>query len=52
MAGGPEDGALVRQIVGKLDEIPSNAAIGVNVLPLAAARAECDAQLEAIEEGR
>ena len=40
VAGGPEDGALVRQIVTKLDEIPANAAIGVQVLPLAAARAE------------
>ncbi|MFM1803492.1 MAG: Type secretion system protein precursor [Planctomycetota bacterium] len=40
VAGGPEDGALVRQIVTKLDEIPANAAIGVHVLPLAAARAE------------
>ena len=40
VAGGPEDGALVKQIVTKLDEIPANAAIGVQVLPLAAARAE------------
>jgi type II secretion system protein D len=40
VAGGPEDAALVRQIVAKLDEIPSNPAIGVHVLPLAAARAE------------
>ena len=40
VAGGPEDGALVRQIVAKLDEIPSNSAIGVHVLTLAAARAE------------
>ena len=40
VAGGPEDGALVRQIVAKLDEIPSNSAIGVRVLALAAARAE------------
>ncbi|MFM2164041.1 MAG: Pullulanase secretion envelope PulD, partial [Planctomycetota bacterium] len=40
VAGGPEDGALVRQIVTKLDEIPANAAIGVHVLELAAARAE------------
>jgi type II secretory pathway component GspD/PulD (secretin) len=40
VAGGPEDGALVREIVAKLDEIPANSAIGVHVLPLAAARAE------------
>lgn len=40
VAGGPEDGALVRQIVAKLDEIPTNSAIGVHVLTLAAARAE------------
>ena len=39
VAGGPEDGALVREIVAKLDEIPANSAIGVHVLPLAAARA-------------
>ncbi|MFM7051404.1 MAG: secretin N-terminal domain-containing protein, partial [Planctomycetota bacterium] len=40
VAGGPEDAAIVRQVVAKLDEIPSNPAIGVHVLPLAAARAE------------
>ncbi len=40
VAGGPEDVAIVRQIVAKLDEIPSNPAIGVHVLALAAARAE------------
>jgi type II secretory pathway component GspD/PulD (secretin) len=40
VAGGPEDGALVKEIVAKLDEIPANSAIGVHVLPLAAARAE------------
>lgn len=40
VAGGPEDAALVRQIVARLEEIPSNPAVGVHVLPLAAARAE------------
>ena len=40
VAGGPEDIAIVRQIVAKLDEIPSNPAVGVHVLALAAARAE------------
>ncbi len=40
VAGGPEDGALVRQIVAKLDAIPANPAIGVHVLALDAARAE------------
>jgi type II secretion system protein D len=40
VAGGPEDAALVRQIAARLDEIPSNPAVGVHVLPLAAARAE------------
>lgn len=40
VAGGPEDAALVRQIAARLEEIPSNPAVGVHVLPLAAARAE------------
>ncbi|MFM1821871.1 MAG: hypothetical protein RI967_137 [Planctomycetota bacterium] len=40
VAGGPEDAALVRQLAERLDQIPSNPAIGVHVLPLAAARAE------------
>ena len=40
VAGSPEDAALVRQIVAKLDEIPSNPAVGVHVLPLVAARAD------------
>ena len=40
VAGGPEDAALVRQLAERLDQIPSNPAIGVRVLPLAAARAE------------
>ncbi len=43
VAGGPEDTALVQQLVKKLDEIPENPAIGVHVLPLAAARAETTA---------